>query len=162
MKNHLKDILKGKVVIVGVGNPLRGDDAFGPALVERLQGKVRAACIDAGTALESYAGKISKEQPDTVLIADAVHLGRPPGRFEILGKTGIVKSGFTTHDISPRMFIEYLENQTKAEIYLLGVQPFNIDMGAEMSAPVKKTLENIEQTIMEAIGARDAFDRTPH
>ena len=38
MKNSLKDILKGKIVILGIGNMLRGDDGFGPALVGALEG----------------------------------------------------------------------------------------------------------------------------
>jgi hypothetical protein len=36
MKNIFKNILKGKVVILGIGNTLRRDDGFGPALIERL------------------------------------------------------------------------------------------------------------------------------
>ena len=63
-----------KIVLVGIGNPLRGDDGFGPALIAALDGQVRAVCIDAGTAPESYAGKIIKENPDTVVFVDAADL----------------------------------------------------------------------------------------
>ena len=134
---------------MGIGNPLRGDDGFGPALVERLQGKVKAVCIDAGNSPESYAGKITKENPDTILFIDAVHLDLPPGQYQILKPEEILKSGFTTHDISPRVFIEYLKSQTKADIYMLGVQPKDITLGDGMSKSVKKTLEEIEKLIME-------------
>ena len=37
MKSVLKEIFKGKIVIVGVGNTLRGDDGFGPMLIEKLK-----------------------------------------------------------------------------------------------------------------------------
>lgn len=153
MENRFKDILKGKVVLVGIGNILRGDDGFGPALIERLKGKVRAVCLDAATTLENYAARIAGENPDTVLIVDAVSLERQPGAYEIIGTPEIIQSGMTTHDISPRMFIEYLQNQTKADIYMLGVQPKNIAIGDEISTPVKQTLKAIEQILKEVLGA---------
>ncbi|HOW35005.1 MAG TPA: hydrogenase 3 maturation endopeptidase HyCI [Candidatus Omnitrophota bacterium] len=149
MKNSLKDILKGRIVIVGVGNILRGDDAFGPELIQRLNGKIPAVCIDAGTTPESFVGKIVKGNPDTILIVDAVHLGMAPGACEILGKEEILKSGLTTHDISPKMFLEYLQTQTSAAIYMFGVQPQDIEIGSEMTQSVKKTLEMAEKLIGE-------------
>lgn len=128
---------------------MKGDDGLGPALIERLKGKVKAVCIDAGNSPENYGGKIAKESPDTILLVDAIHLDLEPGRYEILKPHDILKSGFTTHDISPRMFIKYLESQTKADIYLLGIQPQNISLGGEMSETVKKTLDKIEILIKE-------------
>ena len=107
-------------------------------------------CIDAGSAPENYTGKITKENPDTILIVDAVHLDLSPGEYDILKPSEIVKSGFTTHDISPRMFLEYLEKETNANIYFLGVQPENVSFGNEMSENVKKTLKKITVLIKEA------------
>jgi hydrogenase 3 maturation protease len=153
MKDRFIQIFKGKVVLVGIGNTLKGDDAFGPALVERLSGKVAAVCIDAGTAPENYTRKIVQEKPDTILLVDAVSLELPAGEYEILNKADIMKVGLTTHDISPRMFIEYLEQQTTAKIYLLGIQPQSLGLGEEMSLPVLKTLNTIAQTIEEVLHA---------
>jgi hydrogenase 3 maturation protease len=150
MSEHWTDILKGKLVIVGIGNLLRGDDGFGPRLIEELQGKTRAVCIDAGSAPESFTGKIIKENPDTVLLADAVHLNLKPGAFAVLNKEEILKSGFSTHEISPNLFIEYLEGETRATIYLLGVQPGDISFGAETSEPVKKAVLSLAGDLKEA------------
>ncbi|MFH0731597.1 MAG: hydrogenase maturation peptidase HycI [Candidatus Omnitrophota bacterium] len=143
MLTTFRDILKGKVVIVGVGNVLKGDDSFGPVFVGKIKNKTDAVCIDAGTAPENYTGKITKERPDTILIIDVVHLDKKPGEWEILKKEDIIKSGFTTHDISPNMFIEYLEKETGADIYLLGVQPKNLGFGDRMSKDVKNTLKEL-------------------
>ena len=84
MQNPFTDILKGKTVIVGIGNSLRGDDGLGPELILKLQGKLKAVCIDAGNSPESYTGKIVKENPDTILLVDAVHLNLPPGQYRLL------------------------------------------------------------------------------
>jgi hydrogenase 3 maturation protease len=147
--NIFTQILKGKVVFLGVGNILRSDDGFGPALIEKLKGNTEAICIDAGTAPENYAGKIIKEKPDTIVIFDAAHLDLAPGEFDILKKDEIVRSGFTTHDQSPSMFIEYLENETEADIYMLAVQPENVSFGEEMSDSVQKAIEEIALLLKE-------------
>ena len=136
-----KDIFKGRTVIVGIGNTLKGDDGFGPAFVERLKGNIRSVCIDAGSAPENYIGRIVRENPDTILFVDAAHLDLPAGQYRLLASEDLLKGGFTTHDISPRMLIEYLRIQTRAAIFLLGVQPKNISLGSEMSDSVRKSLE---------------------
>ena len=153
MQTNLKDILKGKVIIIGIGNIIRGDDGFGPLLIEKIKGGLEAMCLDGGTAPENYLGKIAKENPDTVLIIDAVCLGKNPGQYEILKGEDIAKSGFTTHDISPAMFMEYLTSQTKANVYMLGVQPKDIELGSEMSQELKIILDELSGKILEVVNA---------
>ena len=141
--------MRGKCVIVGIGNPLRGDDGFGPALIGRLQGKVNATCIDAGRAPENYAGRIVKEDPDTILLVDAVHMGLVPGRHRILGTDEIAESGLTTHDVSCRLLIEFLENETNANIVMLGVQPLSLALGEGMSLRLIAALDEVENLIRQ-------------
>ena len=150
MKAALQNILKGEVVIVGVGNVLKGDDAFGPELIKRIQNKIPAVCIDAGTAPENHTKRIVQQKPDTILLVDVAHLDSAPGTVALLEKEDIIKSGFTTHDISPRMFMDYLASQTQAHIVLLGIQPKNLSLGDDMSESVKKKLDEIE-TLMRGV-----------
>ena len=149
MKNLFKNIFRGKTVIVGIGNILKGDDGAGPLLVESIRKKINALCIDAGTAPENYLGKITKEKPDTVLFVDAADIGGEPGEYCILKKEEILKTGFTTHDLSPRMLIEYLGAETSAEVYLLGIQPSRIGLGDEVSDEVKNTILELTELIKE-------------
>ncbi|MCF7907731.1 MAG: hydrogenase 3 maturation endopeptidase HyCI [Candidatus Omnitrophica bacterium] len=149
MNNIFRNVFKGKVVIVGVGNIMRGDDAFGPKFIETVYQKVDATCIDVGSAPENYIGKITKERPNTILIVDVVDLGKEPGDYEILVKEDIVKSGFTTHDLSPRMFLDFLGKETEADIFLLGVQPKTLEFGDEISQSVAKTLKELTNLIIE-------------
>ena len=157
MKSFFKNIFKGKLVIIGVGNTLRGDDGFGPALIERLKKEIEEKgdrrltsvplLIDAGNAPENYAGKIAKEKPDTILIVDAIDLGLKSGEYEIIKRTDMVETGFTTHNMSLSMFIEFLEKETGAEIYILGVQPKNVNLGEEISVSIQNTLDEISRLI---------------
>ena len=146
------EVFRGKVVVVGIGNILRGDDAFGPRMIENLAGKTDAALVDAGAAPESFVGKITRSDPDTVLLVDACSMGKRPGEYSVLEKNDLLKCGFTTHDISPNLFIEFLESQTSARIFLLGVQPLDVSTGSEMSEPVARTLEDLTTIFLENIG----------
>ena len=150
MENIFLPILQGKSVIVGIGNSLRGDDGFGPALIEKIQRKVGFICIDAGSAPEKFLGVIVKEEPDTILFVDAADLDLEPGQYRILEPADILKCGLTTHDMSSRMLIEFLETQTKANILMLGVQPQHVSLGEAMSQCLTETLDEIEMLIQEA------------
>ena len=162
MRNNLKDILKGKVVIVGMGTPLRADDAVGLFFIEALQrlkpalpslrrGRPACTLINAGTTPESYAGKIIKENPDTVLLVDAVHLSEAVGEYVILNRKQILTTGFTTHDLSPKLFLDYLAAQTKAVVYLLAIQPGRLTLGEEMSQTVKATVDKLADRVGQAL-----------
>lgn len=153
MENSFSGIMRGKMVIVGIGNSLRADDGFGPALVERLQGKVSLVCINAGNTPENYLGRIVREEPDTILLVDIAHLGFEPGQYRILKPAEILNCGLTTHDMSSRMLIQFLEDQTRADIFMLAVQPQNLSLGEAMSECLNKTLNEIEMLIL---GGRDA------
>lgn len=140
-------------MLVGIGNPLRGDDGLGPALIQMLQGHVRALCLDVGTTPESYIGKIIKEKPDTIVLVDAVHLGVAPGRYAVLEKDEIAQAGFSTHDCSPKILLQYLESQVPSNIYLLGVQPGTLAMGHEISNAVSAALNEIAELMKEILNA---------
>jgi hydrogenase 3 maturation protease len=154
--NVLARILKGKVVIVGVGNVLRGDDGLGPLFVEALKSKVAATCINAGNAFENYLGVIIRERPETVLLVDAVHLDMNPGEFAIVDPSRIEHGGLSTHDISPSLFLNFLVEETRCNVFLLGVQPEQIEMGTGISQTVRETLRILEKEIVEALGSGES------
>ncbi|UCF96975.1 MAG: hydrogenase maturation protease [Spirochaetaceae bacterium] len=153
--NVFQKILKGKVVIVGVGNTLRGDDGLGPAFVEQLQDKVDVPCINAGNALENHLGPIIRERPDTVLLVDAVHLNLDPGDARIVDPSRIVHAGLSTHDVSAGLFLDFLVEETGCTVFLLGVQPEQIELGSGISDTIEKTLGALEQEIIDALRGRE-------
>ena len=58
------------------------------------------------------------------------------------------------------MFIEYLEQQVTADIYLLAVQPKQLTMGEELSPEMSRTLTEVGDKIKEALCARDTSNST--
>jgi hydrogenase 3 maturation protease len=87
-------LLSQKAVIVGIGNDMRGDDAFGPMVVERLRGRVRADLIDAGVSPENCLGKLSALKPRVVLLVDAVDFDGAPGDMALLDPAKLETTSF--------------------------------------------------------------------
>src|SRR5512141_1611000 len=74
-----------KVVIAGIGNPIRSDDYVGLKIVEQLKGKLpqSVSLIEAETVPESYLSDIEEFCPSHVLLIDAAFLGLKPGQASL-------------------------------------------------------------------------------
>lgn len=142
--DQLKTNIKGKVVVLGIGNTLKGDDGLGPELVERLKGRVNAEIYNGSTVPENFLRPILNTRPDTVLLVDAVLFDEAPGTLKLFNPEGIPENGFSTHNVSPKLFIALLRQETSANIFLLGVQPKSLEFGQGISDEVTKTLEGLE------------------
>jgi len=145
MLECLKLYLKGKVVILGLGNTLRSDDGVGAVLANRIKDKVPFTVWDVGVSPENYLGKIIKERPDTVIIIDAVDFSGLPGEFKVLEAEDIKTANlFFTHNASISLAINYLKSNLKADIIILIIQPKTISFGDKLSSEVSRALEELE------------------
>ncbi len=149
--NKLKGRIKGKVVILGIGNELRGDDGFGVYLAESLKGKIDAAVFNCGTALENYYNPIVKENPDVIIIFDIAKFRVPYSEIGIFEKEDILELGLSTHNISPKVFIEILEHSIKADIMMIGVRPKSNTFGESLSAEVKETADILKDFFIKIL-----------
>lgn len=145
MLNCLKSYLKGKVVILGIGNTLRSDDGVGSILATRIKDKVPYTVYNAGLSPENYLGKIIKEKPDNIVIIDAVDFGGLPGEFKVLEAKDIKTVNlFSTHNASLSLTINYLQENIKMDIIILIIQPKSIVFSDKLSPEVEKTLDRLE------------------
>ncbi len=145
MPGQLESRLKGKVVILGIGNPLRSDDGVGSILASRIKDKVPFTVFDAGVSPENYLEKTIREKPDTVLLIDAVDFGGKPGEFKFLEASRIKTVNlFSTHNASISLSINYLQNNFKADIITLIIQPKTIVLGDKLSPELIRTLGVLE------------------
>lgn len=136
-------------LIVGVGNPLRGDDGFGPALAARLAGNARCAVLDGGEMPEDRGPQVLAARPDKLLFADAVAFGGAPGELVLLDPAQLGgRVAVTTHNLPLVMLLRQLQQQLPGtEIKVLGVQPRQIDPGRGLSAEVTRTVELLVQLL---------------
>jgi len=130
-----------------IGNIERGDDGLGPSFAKMLKGKVSYEVIDAGVAPENQTGVIARLKPDTIVIVDAVYFEGEPGDIKIFSEEELGSGKISTHDVSPKLLIEYLKESTGAAIYILGIKPQSNKFGRGLSPSVEKTLERLAKQL---------------
>ena len=141
MFDELQRRLEGKrSVLLAVGNPMRGDDALGPTLADRLQGKVSATIVDAGEVPENYVGVVAAAQPEVVVIVDAADLGAAAGDAAIVAPDDLTGPKFSTHNAGLSLFVRFLQSENPAEVVVIGVQPSSTGFGEPMSPAVIATV----------------------
>jgi hydrogenase 3 maturation protease len=132
-------------LIMGVGNPLRGDDGFGPALIAELNGKTRVRLLDAEETPEAFLGRVIEISPDKLLVADVVAFGGAAGEAVLLEPDQLGKRiAISTHNLPLVMFIRlFKEKCPRTDVMLLGVQPKNIELGKELSPEIRMTISSL-------------------
>lgn len=151
LKARLKGISPEKIVFVGVGNRLRGDDAVGPAIIDLLSGKVPHA-IDAGSAPENVTGAIKKLKPKAIVMIDAlIFRDAPPGSVFLVESEEIAQRGFS-HTLSLDFVMDYLREETGAEVFLIGVQPGYVGDREGLVPELQNATISIAADIFKALG----------
>lgn len=115
----------GRIAVVGIGDELSPVDRLGMLAAREIDALnipgIRV--FFAGTVPESMTGPVRTYHPDHILLLDAADTGAPPGTLEIL-LPGTIRSGmFSTHALPLSVVMEYLSQETGAEVTLLGIQP---------------------------------------
>ena len=79
LPSEAPDVLSKRILVAGVGNVLRGDDGFGPAVTELLTGLPEGAeVIETGTGGIALLQELMAGCSGLILV-DAVERGAPPG-----------------------------------------------------------------------------------
>ena len=145
LKENLLNILKGKTVVFGVGNVLKGDDGAGPVLTEKIRRLPNFLCINGEEIPENYTGDIILEKPDTLLIIDAINIGSEPGDVFILRPEQLKDDCSDAHHIPLKVLILYLQNYIESDIYILGIQPKPLSYSEQLSEEVSESISALEK-----------------
>lgn len=141
----LDKYLKGKrVVLIGIGNRLKGDDQLGPLLISRLQGKTNLCLFDCAEVPENYIHPIIESKPETIIIVDASDWGGKIGDIRMIEKEEIKNFGFSTHNASISFFFDYLKRELPlVNIIIIGVQIGNKGFMRPLSKRLESTLNKL-------------------
>ena len=135
-----------KVVIAGIGNPIRRDDFIGVRIVQDLQGTVsdKVILLQCETVPESYMQEIVDINPTHVLLIDAAILRLDPGEMKLVFPEQLDDfPPITTHVLPMRIFCEYVTKTTKAKITLLLIEPENTEFGEGLTPTAKAVAEKV-------------------
>lgn len=146
-----------QTLVIGVGNPYRGDDGAGPAVAQRLGGQVPPevqvleATGEGAALLESWDGAAR------VILIDAVQAGpetiRPPGtilRFDAAAQS--LPSDlfhYSTHAFSVAEAVELSRvlGTLPASCQIFGIVGATFSHGVGLSAPVAAAVEVVAAEI---------------
>lgn len=154
------DYLKKRVLILGCGNILFGDDGFGPATIEYMKKNCDIPddvyLMDVGTG----AGKIlltmdlSEEKPQKIIILDAVDLKKKPGEIFQISIEELPKNkagDFSPHIFPTTNFLKKIRDASNIEILILVCQVENIPelVSPGLSESVKKSIPKAAKMALE-------------
>ena len=158
--NDLEEKLKNwflgfrRAVIAGIGNSLRKDDFVGVIVARYLKGRVPPSVyiIECETVPESSIESVIELDPSHVLIIDAALLDLIPGASKFVSSNELQEQqAISTHALPLRLFCQYLEQTTEAEIALLLIQPEDTSFGEGLTQKLKSTAEQLARLLSKTL-----------
>ena len=135
-----------RLVIFGCGNPSRGDDALGPALMERVGRWVRLHPGPQVEAVEDFQLQVEHaldlETRTLALFLDADATCERAFRFQALAAAR--DASFSTHAISPQAVLQAfreVHHREPSPAFVLGVGARSFELGAGLSPEAEANLE---------------------
>jgi len=138
------------VLVLGLGNPLMGDDGAGQTLLARLSSHASncgdaVEFVDGGTQGLALLGIFEKRK--AVVFLDAISLGAKAGAVHVVQGQELLKMGgraTTAHEGSAPQILTALEllGETPKEIVMIGVEPEKIGLGIGLSPTVESAIDS--------------------
>ncbi len=154
---QLKAWLKGarSVVVIGVGNPMLGDDGAGVLVARRLASRrlpEKLKVLEGGVAPENMAGKAVKYNPTHILLVDAAAFKGRAGSLRLFPIEQVAGLPLSTHRLPLTYLAEYLQHSLPyVKISLLAVKPKKVGWGLKPTREVLKAVERAVKAIFQAL-----------
>jgi hydrogenase maturation protease len=146
------------MAIIGLGNPLRGDDGIGPRVIAELKCRglpEGVAALDAGTGGLDLLHVL--EGWERVVVVDAADLEWEPGQFARFTPDEVRLAGsagaLSLHNagLAEVLALADAVGQSLPEMVIFGVQPGKIDWGEGLSPAVEATLPDLIDAVLEEL-----------
>lgn len=132
-------------LIIGIGNPSRGDDALGSLCIERLQTLQlpdTELLTDFQLQIEYVLDLLGREE---VIFVDAAASGAEPYVFGSLAAQA--DHSVTSHAVSPSALLatgQQINGHLPPNIYMLAIRGYSFELGDALSA---QAADNLEQAM---------------
>ena len=150
----LSSLRADRLVVLCIGNPLRGDDGFGPRVAELVQGRAGVRVFDGGAAPENELGRIAALEPEVVLLVDVVDFGGRPGELRVLEPQQMREDDVSTHAASLSVLGEFLREACNARCLVLAAQPVRMALDTPMSPELNQAARQAADEIAGAFPDR--------
>jgi hydrogenase maturation protease len=148
----MNDSSRGPTVVLGLGNPIMGDDGFGLVVLGRLQAEwslpPEVETIDGGTWGLKLLPLI--ETAGRVLVLDAIEAGLAPGSPVVLEQGELPRyfaQKLSPHQIDLRevLALAELRGALPSDVVAIGAQPERVELLAELSPILAGRVEEIAE-----------------
>lgn len=149
-----------KVLVLGVGNLVMGDDGVGIRVVQQLQREYSfprsVELVDGGTLGLDLLPVL--EGRSHLIMVDAVETGKEPGTCVRLAGEELpiaLETKLSPHQMGLKdlLSVARLMGQSPGEMVLIGVQPGSIQMGTEMTREVSLQVESMKGAVLKELTA---------
>ena len=168
----MPEYVKKRVLILGVGNVLFGDDGFGPAAADYLLNNckipddvyVMDVGIGAGDVL--FTVGLSQKKPEKIIILDAVDMKRKPGEIFELPIDDLPANkvtDFSLHLFPSANLLKELKDQMGVDIVILACQAERIPdaVSPGLSDSVAQALPKAAKMALKlAVKKADSYRKT--
>ena len=132
-------------LLITIGNALRKDDGVGPYIARNITKKMpkNLIVLDAGDKPENIIDKAIQINPKKTIILDAANFKGQIGEARIIPDKYIPDTTLSTHRFPLNIVGGIIKEDTGSEMFYLGIQPEDTNLGSGLSPSVKNTADNI-------------------
>lgn len=154
----MTDASPSRLTVIGLGNPLMGDDGLGLAALARLihdwDLPPTVQVLDGGTWGMNLLPMI--EEAESLLFLDAIDARADPGTHIVLERDEIPRyfaNKLSPHQIDLREVLALAEwrGTLPARTAAMGLQPETIEMGVELSPLLKHRLPALVEAVAQRL-----------
>jgi hydrogenase maturation protease len=157
-----------KLLVIGVGNEFRNDDAVGINVARKLR-KLNISAIQIMEDTGDGAKLIEKwKDQDVVVVVDAASSGSEPGmiyRFDaVKQKMPTQFFNYSSHNFSVAEAVEMSRtlNQLPKRLVVYGIEGKDFAQGNSVTSPVKKAAEYVLDIIVEEFRTKHSSVQHSH
>lgn len=152
-----------RTVVIGLGNPLMGDDGLGIAALERLRPQLGdlpgVEFVDGGTWGMNLLPII--EDAGRLILIDAIDVGADPGtavRLERAQLPRYLATKISPHQVDLRdvLGLAELRGTLPANTVALGLQPESVELRDSLSATIEGRLDDLVEWVASELARRVA------
>lgn len=154
-------ISKRRVVVIGLGNPLMGDDGLGLAVLEELRTGYAlppdVELVDGGTWGMNLLPVI--EDADELILIDAIDVGETPGTFVRLEHHRLPRylaTKISPHQVDLRdvLALAELRGTLPADTVALGLQPQSVEFRNSLSDVLRCRIPTLAAAVAQELARR--------
>lgn len=149
-------------LVVGLGNPMRGDDGIGPAVVAALRQLPVGGDVDLVTSDQDGPALLELwTQRPLVIVVDAVRSGAPPGTVHRLAEQDL--AGWSARAASPTTHrvglpatadLARVLDRRPQRLVVYGVEIAHVELGHQLSPAVASALPTVVDQVERELAVR--------